>query len=169
MKQPNHLVWLFAALLLLSSCTTTIYLVRHAERADNTDNSLLSDMGHARAAILRDTLVGKEIKQIFTSTYIRTQQTADPLASALGIDLNPGRYNNDTISGFVTRLKRIRNQKVLVVGHSHTLPGLIDLLCGERVTVDGNDFDNLFIVTFRHSLGKTRKSLVRTTYGPPSP
>ncbi|MEQ1745953.1 MAG: phosphoglycerate mutase family protein [Saprospiraceae bacterium] len=168
MQQLNHLVWLFAVVL-LSSCTTTIYLVRHAERADITDNSLLSDAGHARAAILRDTLLDKQIKQIFTSTYTRTQQTAAPLASALGIDPILGRYNNDTIPGFVKRLKGIRNQSVLVVAHSHTLPGIIDLLCGETVSVTGNDFDNMFIVKFRHSLGKTRKSLVQTTYGPPSP
>ena len=163
----NLIIQLFAIALLFPACTTRYYIVRHAERLNNTPDSPLSSTGNARAVILRDTLQGKKIKHIFASTFQRTQQTAQPLATALSLDLKI--YRPDTTAGLVSRLKKIRGNNVLVVGHSNTVPDIVEGLSGQTVAeISEDDFDNLFIVKISRIL-TIRRTLVQTTYGPPSP
>lgn len=160
------LSWL-AFVILFASCTTTYYVVRHADRLNNTDGSPLSPTGHARAAILRDTLQSKGIDSIFTSTYLRTQQTAQPLATATG--LNMVIYLKDTTDGLIKRLKKINGKDVLVVGHTDNVPAIVLGLSGQQVPpITGDDFDNFYIIRVKKCLN-VRRSLVHTTYGPPSP
>lgn len=166
MKQ-HQILWLLPVLLLFSSCTTRYYLVRHAEKQDSSSDSSLSAIGHARAGILRDTLANKNISQVFASTYARTQQTAQPTATANNLELT--LYRPDTTAGLVARLKSVGSRNVLVVGHSNTIPEVVKGLCGETVTIADDDYDNLFIVTIKRSWGQTKKTLVKTTYGPASP
>ncbi|MBK9335728.1 MAG: histidine phosphatase family protein [Lewinellaceae bacterium] len=163
----NNLLLPLLALLLLASCTTKYYLVRHAERLNNTGDSPLSPAGHARAGILRDTLADKNISQIFASTFVRTQQTAQPLATAKNLELT--LYRPDTTAGFIARLKSVGSRNVLVVGHSNTIPQIVEALSGEAVSIPEDDFDNLYIVTITRGWGQTKKTLVKTTYGPASP
>ena len=65
--------------------STVVLLVRHAERAPGTGDVPISDAGQARAAALAD--VGKVagVSAIITTQFLRTQQTAAPLATALGL------------------------------------------------------------------------------------
>jgi broad specificity phosphatase PhoE len=163
----KFIVLMSAILLALSSCTTRYYLVRHAEKLNGTSDSPLSQTGHARAAVLRDTLAGKNISQIFASTYTRTQQTAQPTATANNLELTI--YRPDTTAGLIERLKSVGSRNVLVVGHSNTIPEVVHGLCGETVTIADDDYDNLFIVTIKRGWGQTTKTLIKTTYGPPSP
>jgi len=164
--KKNYLLWLLPALL-LCSCTTRYYLVRHAEKLNSTSDSPLSAIGHTRASILRDTLAGQNISQIFASTFVRTQQTAQPLATANNLELT--LYRPDTTAGFIARLKGVGSRNVLVVGHSNTIPEVVLGLSGETVTIADDDYDNLFIVTIKRGWGQTTKMLVKKTYGPASP
>jgi broad specificity phosphatase PhoE len=161
------LIWLLPVLFLYASCTTNYYLVRHAERLNNTNDSPLSATGHTRAGILQDTLADKNISQVFASTFVRTQQTAQPLATAKNLELT--LYRPDTTAGFIERLKSVGSRNVLVVGHSNTIPQIVEALSGEAVSIPDDDFDNLFIVTIKRGWGPARKTLVKTTYGPVSP
>ena len=165
--KKHHLCLLSIFLLCAASCTTKYYLVRHAERLNNTNESPLSAAGHARAGILRDTLADKNISQIFASTFVRTQQTAQPLATAKNLELT--LYRPDTTAGFIARLKSVGSRNVLVVGHSNTIPQIVEALSGEAVAIPDDDFDNLFIVTIKRGWGPVRKTLIKTTYGPVSP
>lgn len=161
----------FALFLLLSfllpACTTKYYLVRHAEKQDNSADALLSAVGQARANILRDTLANKGIGRIYASTVQRTQQTAQPLATALGLPLTI--YKPDTTAGFIAALKKLGGMDVLVVGHSNNIPQIVQGLCGESVSIADDDFDNLFVVKITKGWGQTKVSLEKTTYGPASP
>ncbi len=163
----RKLIFLLAVLSWLPACTTRYYLVRHAEKASEAPDAQLSATGLARAGILRDTLLGKSIERIYASTFTRTQQTAQPLATALNLPLN--LYRPDTTAGFIAALKMIGGQDILVVGHSNNIPQIVQGLCGQSVTIADDDFDNLFIVKITKAWGTTKKSLVQTTYGPPSP
>lgn len=155
-------------MLMLSACTTKYYIVRHAERLDNSADSPLSATGNTRANILRDSLQNKGVSHVFASTYQRTQQTAQPLATALNLGLT--LYRPDTTAGLVARLNKIRGKSVLVVGHSNTVPGLVQGLSLQSVApIPETDFDNLYIVKISRGWGSTRRTLVQTTYGPPSP
>jgi broad specificity phosphatase PhoE len=130
-----------------------VYLVRHAERADQAapggqmqaqTDPLLSAAGEARANKLAAMLKDAGITAIFATEYHRTQDTAQPLAAALGMEAvpNPAR---DT-DGLVARLRAEHaGGVVLLVGHSNTVPAIIKALGGPDVTIGDMEYDNLFI------------------------
>jgi len=72
--------------------TTTIYLIRHAEKvtidAANADPDL-SPLGYQRAEALKERLASVAISAAFTTPYQRSRLTLAPLARAEGIDLQP--------------------------------------------------------------------------------
>ncbi len=69
-----------------TNAQTSIFIVRHAEKADATKDTDLSEAGRSRADILAKTLRDAGITAIYTSEFKRTQETAAPLAKALGIN-----------------------------------------------------------------------------------
>lgn len=156
------------SLFLLSSCSTSYYyVVRHAERVDNSRNSALSPAGLQRAQALKDSLFSKKVHLIFASTYVRTQQTAQPTATAKGLSLII--YRPDTTAGLVSHLKKIKGKSVLVTGHSDTVPDIVSGLSNQSVApIPDNDFDNLYIIKIRNFFG-TQRTLSHLTYGNPSP
>jgi broad specificity phosphatase PhoE len=128
----------------------TIFLVRHAERADGAPGANtamvtdpdLSDAGRARAASLATALKDAKITAIYATEFKRTQQTAAPLAKALGLTV--------TIVSEPELVDRLKTSKgnVLVVGHSNTVPEIIKALgVTTPVTIGDNDFDNMFLVS----------------------
>ena len=156
-----HLSWL-----LFSSCTTTVYIVRHAEKVDESSNALLSDIGHQRAIVLCDSMKNKGIDSIFASTFQRTQQTADPFANFLNKTVSI--YRPDTVDGLVNALRKIKGKEVLLVGHSDNIPAIILAMTGEEIHIASNDFDNLFVVKFK-SNDVLHGRLEKRTYGAVSP
>ncbi|MGI9160972.1 MAG: phosphoglycerate mutase family protein [Saprospiraceae bacterium] len=136
---------LYAAFsLLLSACTSNLYLVRHTERLDNTPASPLSAQGLARAEALRDTLLKEQIDLIYCSVYERTQQTAAPLARALR--KTPTLYSPDTARGLLPALRKMKHRNVLVVGHSDNIPWLIRELTGYSGQIAHGQYGDLFQV-----------------------
>jgi broad specificity phosphatase PhoE len=151
---------LVALVFTLVSCATasaqgTIFLVRHAERADTETlkgappptgaDPSLSAAGQTRAAALASMLKDATITTIFVTEFKRTQETAAPLAKALGI--KPTTIAADDTAGLIARLKKIAGN-VLVVGHSNTVPEIVKALgVTTPVSIGDQDFDNLFLVT----------------------
>jgi broad specificity phosphatase PhoE len=144
------------ALLLTSSVAAqapgrpTIFLVRHAERADavgmSTADPDLSEAGRRRAESLAGALKDAGVKAIFVTEFKRTQQTAAPLAQQESI--TPATINADRTVDLVAKLKAAEGGNILVVGHSNTVPEVIKSLgIATSVTIGDNDFDNLFVVT----------------------
>jgi phosphohistidine phosphatase SixA len=145
----------------LSACTTTIYIVRHAEKVDNSQQAVLSSIGLQRANVLRDSLLNKGIDSIFATTFTRTQQTATPLANALHKRVII--YNKDTCIQFIQNLNKIKNRNFLVVGHSDNVPEIVNALTGQTVVVADTVFNKMFIVKTKRCLSK-KVSLIQTTY-----
>ena len=153
---------------LVWSCTSTkYYVVRHTERIDNSRNSALSPAGLLRAQALKDTLAATKIDLIYASTYIRTQQTARPTATAKNLQMII--YQPDTTAGLVAHLKTLKGKSVLVVGHSDTVPDIVSGLSHESVApIADNDFDNLYIISVHNFFG-ARRNLKHVTYGKATP
>jgi broad specificity phosphatase PhoE len=163
MKRP---LFLTVASLIISTLQAVaqqpIFVVRHAERADAgaggattmaTDPDL-SDTGRARAQSLASMLRDARITAIFVTEYKRTQQTAEPLAKALGIQ--PSIITAKDSTAVVDKI-RAATGPVLVVGHSNTIPEILAKLGVENPPKVGDaDYDDLFMVT-----GAEKKSLVR--------
>ena len=147
-------IWL---MLFLSSCTTTYYVVRHAEKETNTmtGDVPLSAAGKERAEALAVQLRHKNIQHIFSTPYTRTTATAKPLSEALGVPIAP--YAVDTLDRFVNRLKAVKKGNVLVVGHSNTIDDTMNLLLGEKRFTDFPDslYGVLYIIRRKGKNGFT--------------
>lgn len=142
---------LIACLGVESLAQAPIILVRHAERADagagapamGADPSL-SAAGHARAAALAEVLKDLGVTNIFVTEYKRTQETAGPLAKAL--NLSPTIVAAKDTERLVEHVRQSTGA-VLVVGHSNTVPDIIEALgVTAPVVIGDDDYDNLFIV-----------------------
>ncbi|MBD0298260.1 MAG: histidine phosphatase family protein [Flavisolibacter sp.] len=142
-------VILLSICFILFSCSTTYYIVRHAEKEPATEmvtDVFLSEEGKERAEALRDSLVNKDIKRIFSTNTLRTLSTARPLSEAISIDIET---YDPADSSFITRLKQLSHGRVLIVGHSNTVDDLVNGLTREH-SINGdladNEYGDLFIV-----------------------
>jgi broad specificity phosphatase PhoE len=146
---------LVTAFLVVTAATAAaqsmVFVVRHAERADGgTANSMmgndpdLSDAGRARAESLAAMLKDAGITVIFATEYKRTQQTAAPLARALGISVTT--ISSKQTAALLERIKAATGN-VLVVGHSNSVPDVVKGLgVATPVTVGDAEYDSLFVV-----------------------
>ena len=123
-----------------------IYIVRHAERASDDPQSLLSAEGLARAARLGEMLRDAGITAVFVTEYERTVQTAQPAAARLG--LTPIVHKADDTPGLLASVHALGpSARVLIAGHSDTVPKILAALgYATPVTIAKGEFDNLFIV-----------------------
>jgi len=127
---------------------TTVVLVRHAEKAtnQNTPEVPLSTQGQQRADCLARVLKDSGIKRIYVSDAKRTQQTADPLAKALGIKpvVVPAKDTNTLVHDVFYGT----GGNALVVGHSNTLPAIIKgVQAGTIAPLGENEYDAMYILT----------------------
>lgn len=151
--------------------TTTVYIVRHGEKstmAPDDPDPHLTDAGRRRAEALASRLGTSGITEIIVSQFKRSQETALPLASALRIDpeMIPAgtKGSSDSIAAAVLRHP---GGKVLIVGHSNTISGIIQALGGPRLpNLCDNEYSNLFVLYLPPS-GKAE--LTRQHYGARDP
>lgn len=153
---------------------TTVFLVRHAEKADAPGpDPPLSERGRARAEALARLLQSAGVKAIFTSQYGRTQQTAEPIARRLGVSptavplavktSNPREVSEESIRELTKRVAAHAGGAVLIVGHSNSVPDVIRALGGDTAPkIDESSFDDLFVVTVYAS---GRAKVVHLKYG----
>lgn len=160
------LAWFFE-----SQSTTTMIFVRHAEKAlIPVDDPGLSAEGQDRAAELARQLVDADvvagIDAIYSTSYRRTVETAQPIADALGLPIN--RYSpDDDDEAVVDEMVRDHKGKIiLVVGHSNTVPALIAALGASKSVppIAEMEYDNIYLVSIPW-FGKTKT--IRLRYGAP--
>lgn len=145
---------------------TTIYIVRHAEKADTSRDPELSEAGRARARTLAHVLTDAGLDAIFVTDTHRSRQTAAPIAAATG--LTPTQYDaRDAAALAATIAADHAGQQVLVVGHSNTLD---DIAAAFGITgladLEESQFDRLYAV--RH-LADAVGELVKLRYGVATP
>jgi len=163
MKLLRHCVLLVLALV-LTSCTSHYYVVRHAEKLNQTDNSPLSGAGLRRAKILAEKLSTKDIHVIFVSDKQRTQQTAAPTAARFS--LTPIIIPREETGRLIKELKRIGGKNILVVWHLPEVSEVVNALSPLDTIhpIPDDEFDNLFVITKRKFLWSTQISLERLKY-----
>ena len=142
---------------------TTVILIRHGERLATPGDPHLSAAGKARAMLLLHVLDQANVSAIYTSEFIRTKETAEPLATKLGlspIEATEAPHIKQNI------LMNHAGETVLVVGHSDTVPEVIELL-GDNSghQIQDHEFDNMFVATV---LDDNRVRVTRLRYGKPS-
>ncbi len=142
-----------------------VFLVRHAEISDigHGHDPELSATGRKRARELAGLLRDAGIEHVHSSDYIRTRDTAAPIAALLGLEVE--LYEASQLPTLIARLRESRGRH-LVVGHSNTTPAVVKLLAGDPGTEidEAGEFDRLYIVTGDVE-GTVSTTLVR--YGTP--
>lgn len=148
----------------LAPCATaaTIILVRHAERAGGMAADVpLSPQGEARARKLAEMLKDAGIRAIFTTEVKRTQQTAEPTAQEF--HLQPVVIPQKDMDALVSRLRALPDDgAVLVVGHSPTVPAVVEALGGSVPVLGDAEYDRMVIVITR---GKEKPTVITLRYG----
>jgi broad specificity phosphatase PhoE len=147
------LVWL-ASPPVVAADRAVIFLVRHAERADEGaggdqkkmmgNDPPLSKAGEERAKTLASMLRAAGIKRVYTTEFRRTRDTGAALATAEHIEMvtTPAK---DT-RALLKRLNR-EQSPVLVVAHSDTIPDLLHGLgIRAEVKIGDREYDNLFVI-----------------------
>jgi len=132
---------------------TTVVVVRHAEKAtDDPRDPSLSPAGEERARALRSLLKDAGVAAIYATQYRRTRQTAEPLAQQLGLAVVERPVSAANASTYAPDLAREivsthAGKTVLVVGHSNTVPGIVEALSGSAVPpITESEYDHLFVV-----------------------
>jgi broad specificity phosphatase PhoE len=93
------------------------------------------------------------IAAIYSTDTQRARDTVQPLADALKLrielyDTGASMSGQVDARAFVATLRKDHPKDVvLVVGHSNTIPNLLERLgCAEKVTLGDAEYDNLFVV-----------------------
>lgn len=152
-----------AALSPLSSVAaeTVFFIVRHAEKVSEAEDTLLSADGMKRAEQLKQTLEHLRIDTILHTDRIRTRDTAAPLAAKRKITPTVYGYDNFGPAWTDGLLVSEKGKRVLIIGHSNTLPAIVSQLSGKPEPDIGNQYDNLFVVT----VSDDGRSVIRLKYG----
>jgi broad specificity phosphatase PhoE len=137
--------------------TTVVYLVRHAERVDDSEDSPLSGTGETRARLLATMLRDAGITDIHTTDFRRTRATAAAVAATTGAGVQ--LYDQNDLAALAAYVGR-ESGRHLVVGHSNTLRETISALGGEPgPEIATSEYDRLYILTLTE--GGTSTVLLR--------
>ena len=123
-----------------------VYVVRHAERVANVDDPPLSEEGRARARTLREFFRDAELTAVYATDLRRTMETGAMVTEALGFGVSA--IQPDSLGGLVARVKKEQpHGRVLIVGHSNTVPRVLEEFgYPNELTIGHDEYDNLFIV-----------------------
>lgn len=139
---------------------TTVVLVRHAEKEEGDDPGLTA-AGRVRAAHLAHVLSEGGVDAVYASQFRRTQETAGPVASSAGLEVQV--VDARDVDGLATRLRtKHPGQTVLVVSHSNIIPEVIRALGADATEIPEEEYDDLFVVLVD---GAGSASAVHLNYG----
>ena len=131
--------------------SVTLYAVRHAEK-DSGPNPPLTLKGRVRAEALAEALDSIPIEVIFSSDYLRCQETVSPLAAKKSLD--PVLIEAADPHRQIAALRQLSAGSVaLLCGHANTVPLLVQSLGGvcpdlEFGMLPETAYDRLFEVKF---------------------
>ncbi len=136
------------------SQTTTIILIRHAEKDTTAPGSTmmkadppLSVAGKRRAERLPDILKDYQPDSIYTTNYVRTKSTVEPLAQKY--HLPPILYDPKDLGSLAEKLIHLNGKTVVVAGHSNTTPMLVNLILKENkyANLEDSVYNQFWIIT----------------------
>jgi phosphohistidine phosphatase SixA len=141
----------------------TVYLLRHAEKVDESDESGLTELGRARAEALAGQLAREPIVAVVASQFPRTQLTVTPLAERLGLDVET--IDAHAYDDVVARARELApGQAAVVSGHSNTVPEIAARLgVTPPLREDEVVYGGLWVVRLEDG----RAALERRRYGDP--
>lgn len=145
----------------------TVVIVRHAEKASETDRDpSLSDAGRARAAALDSALADAHVVAIVVTQYKRTAETAALVAARHHITptVVAAGGNMTAHAAAIAAATRGHDGVVLVVGHSNTLMPIAAALGAAKYP---DLCDKSYSLLFTVVPASTGTALLRSKFGAP--
>ncbi|WP_343081489.1 phosphoglycerate mutase family protein [Ostreiculturibacter nitratireducens] len=123
-----------------------VYLIRHGEKELTGEEPELTPEGRQRAAHWAEMLQHVGLDAIITSDALRTRQTGQIVAEALGLQYST--LPRGDIAGLVDVLEfDHEDDTVLVVAHAETIPRILESFgVPEDVSIEQSEFSSLFIL-----------------------
>ena len=126
-----------------SNRPTEIFFIRHAEKeSDGTDDPPLSQLGIARSARWKTLFNSVKFDEIHTTNFIRNTQTVDHV---FGTNLENLHYYSALSFDIGAELERFSGKKIAIIGHSNTIPGMVNRLVTDT-QYDAMDFRNYELI-----------------------
>jgi broad specificity phosphatase PhoE len=136
-----------------SQSKKTIILVRHAEKdvsatADPGDPDL-SPEGLQRAERLVKKIKKYKPGAIYSTNYLRTLDTAEPMAKRRHKQVQI--YDAKKPDELIDQIMKSKTKRFLIVGHSNTVPSLVNLLIKKDLfhSLDESEYGTIFIVRLK--------------------
>ncbi|WP_396150617.1 phosphoglycerate mutase family protein [Flavobacterium sp.] len=128
------------------SKTTTIYLIRHAEKADSSQNPELSEEGIKRSVRWTKLFEKTKIDVFYTTLTRRTQMTCSTIATSKQKDMI---FYDATKFSLKETIEKHPGKTILIVGHSNTIPTQINTFLQKDIypQIDEEQFGNLYTIT----------------------
>lgn len=128
----------------------TIILVRHAEKVDSSSpDPELSEAGRARAITLMRRLKKYRPGAIFSTDLKRTRDTAAPIAAHRKklVQLYDARQPRELIN----QIMASRTKRFVIVGHSNTIPGLVNLITKKELfrNLEDSEYGTIWVIRIR--------------------
>jgi phosphohistidine phosphatase SixA len=138
----------------------TVYVIRHAEKQvgaasmtgaeGKDDDPPLSPAGQMRAMGLVEDIPVRELDAIYVTKTKRSYDTASAVIALNGLE--PIYYPPRDVEGLIARIRKRHGELVLVVGHSNTIPALLQGLgVQEPIEVAEDQYGDLWVVTVAES------------------
>lgn len=143
-----------AAGAILTGCTTTstaepewmgYYVLRHLHTPAGERDPDLTVEGQRQAALLPDWLSEAPPRAIYVSPFKRARQTAAAAAERFGLD--PIVYDPSNNAALIAQV-RSGPLPALIVGHSNTVPDIVEGLGGSRpAPLVHEDFGDVWVIS----------------------
>ncbi len=134
----------------------TIILVRHAEKADQTSQDPeLSAEGKQRAERLLKVIKKYKPGAVYSTDFKRTRETGSPMAVRRHLQIKT--YDARKPANLIDEVMRSKTKRFLIVGHSNTVPGLVNLLGKKEVFKNLDDAEYGVIWLVRIKDGQLKK------------
>lgn len=132
-----------------------IILVRHAEKADDSSDTELSEAGKQRAQRLIKAIGKYRPGAFYTTNFKRTRDTITPLAQKRGKTVEV--YDNRRPQELLDKIVASKTKRFVIAGHSNTIPGLANFITKKEVFKNLNDseFSVIWLIRIKH--GKVTK------------
>lgn len=130
---------------------TTYFFIRHAEKdlSDPTNrNPNLTETGRNRAENWSKVFADTMIDFVYSTDYLRTQQTAAPIAKSKNLVITPYDPKNLYDQEFQSKTK---GKTSIIVGHSNTTPTFVNKILAQKkyVGIDEKEHGKLFIIKIK--------------------
>jgi 2,3-bisphosphoglycerate-dependent phosphoglycerate mutase len=137
--------------------TNIFFVVRHAEKdtTSGTDDPGLTPEGAGRAEALVKIFKDVTLFRIGSTNKMRALKTIAPIQKAKGVPTDT--YQKDIQNSYAEDLMTSTGRKILMVGHSNTIPELLNFMTKTKnyKTIDENDFSKFYVISSQ-AVGKSK-------------